>query len=107
MLYEVDFPESQLGFTVRCIKGKSIIVVADVINENIVNIVSPHDTVLSVNGNPIGPASDRAVRVSCVLVQHHRSAHQPVNSIFFSNSLDIRTADRTASAASAVDFCAL
>jgi hypothetical protein len=60
-MYEVSFPDAKLGFSVRSVPEKGIIVVLAVVDQKLAGTVKPNDTVIAVNGAPLGYVSDHKV----------------------------------------------
>ena len=64
-VYEVVFPNDSLGFRVRSVASKGIIVVSKVADAALEGVIGPNDTILAVNGAPLGFVTDHKVCVVC------------------------------------------
>ena len=60
-VYEVVFEDDSLGFRVRSVPDRGIIVVSKVGAEKLVGVVHENDTVLAVNGAPLGFVTEHKV----------------------------------------------
>jgi len=61
LTYEHIFQEKSLGFRVRSVAGRGIIVVSKVVEPSLAGVVNENDTVLAVNGAPLGFVTDHKV----------------------------------------------
>jgi Ca2+-binding EF-hand superfamily protein len=59
--YEHVFPDTSLGFRVRSVAGRGLIVVSKVVDPSLAGFISENDTVLAVNGAPLGFVTDHKV----------------------------------------------
>lgn len=68
-LFELTFADPKLGFGVRCVQEKGLIVVAEIADVQLQGKICPNDTVVAVNGSPIGFITDQSVRhfAKCLL----------------------------------------
>jgi len=61
LTYEHVFQEKSLGFRVRSVAGRGIIVVSKVVEPSLAGVVNENDTVVAVNGAPLGFVTDHKV----------------------------------------------
>jgi len=76
-VYELEFGEQKLGFRVRNVAERGIIVVSQVSSPIIMGLVGVEDTVLAINGAPLGYVTDHQV-----LAQKIGSLGRPVRITF-------------------------
>jgi hypothetical protein len=67
-LYEIVFQKERLGFRVRNVSSLETIVVSVIIDSELNGKMNVKDTVLAINGSPLGRVSDHKVNVCCCQV---------------------------------------
>jgi hypothetical protein len=78
-LYELSFERELLGFRVRSVQDEGIIVVSDIVDPTLEGSLGVDDTVVAVNGAPLGFVTDHRVR------QQNQSPHPLRHLGLFSN----------------------